>query len=74
MSAPSIWVRRDVQLDAAKKLRDNNPRDAVDLLLNSDLSFEDNGLNAPDKVDAGSTYYSQEHHLKKIINAAASNL
>jgi hypothetical protein len=53
MAAPSLWVKRDIQLEAARKIKDNNAREAVELLLVNDLSFDDNGLTTENKVDAG---------------------
>ena len=53
MAAPSLWVRRDFQLEAARLLKGGSVREAMEVLLNHDLSFEENGLNSDDKVDAG---------------------
>ena len=53
MAAPSLWVRREFQLEAARLLKGGSVREAMEMLLNHDLSFEDNGLNIDDKVDAG---------------------
>lgn len=53
MAAPSLWVRREHQVEAAKLLKAGSVREAIEMLLNHDLSFEENGLMIDGKADVG---------------------
>ena len=53
MAAPSLWVKKEIQLAAALQFKGKNFREAVETLLTNDLSFEDDGMNTPGKIDAG---------------------